>query len=282
MSHLPKKWGREMPVDVQRSHLNLSPGAASDRRAAAKQADSSRHAPANLLAADQRGEFLAMVLHELKGPLASILSGVALARDTKEGVPQSEWLWTGLENATRQVQGLLGDLMHLCQDTHPTFQLWRRPVDLAAAARAVAERRRPDFERAGLALELPFGAGPVWVTADPDRLELVLGNLLDNAAKYTEPGGRVTVSVEAACAEVVLRVRDTGVGIAPEVLPFVFDAFVREEVPGARPKRGSGIGLLLVRTLAELHGGRAEAYSAGRGWGSEFVIRLPALALHHS
>jgi signal transduction histidine kinase len=268
-----------MPVDVQCSHLNLSPGAAPDRRATGKLADSSRHAPANHLAADQRGEFLAMVLHELKGPLASILSGVALARDTKEGVPQSEWLWTGLENATRQVQGLLGDLIYLCQATHPTFQLRRRPVDLVAAAYAAAERRRLDFERAGLRLELSFGAEPVWVAADPDRLQLVLGNLLDNAAKYTEPGGRVTVTVEDTGPEVVLRVRDTGVGIAPEVLPFVFDAFVREEAPGARPRRGSGVGLLLVRTLMELHGGRAEAFSAGRGRGSEFVIRLPRTGL---
>jgi signal transduction histidine kinase len=267
---------------VQRSLLNLSPGAAPDRRAAGKQADLSRHAPANLLAADRRGEFLAMVLHELQGPLGSILAGVALARDTGTFLQQSEWLWTGLENETRQVQGLLGDLIFLCQATHPTFQLRRRRVDLAAVAHAVAERRRPDFESAGLRLELPFGAEPMWVTADSDRLELVLGNLLNNAVKYTEPGGRVTVSVEAAGAEVVLRVRDTGVGIAPDVLPFVFDAFVREGAPGARPRRGSGIGLLLVRTLAELHGGRAEAYSAGRGRGSEFVIRLPALDLHHS
>jgi signal transduction histidine kinase len=112
--------------------------------------------------------------------------------------------------------------------------------------------------------------------ADPGRLELVLGNLLDNAAKYSEPGGRVTVSVEAARAEVVLRVRDTGVGIAPEVLPFVFDPFVREGIPDVQSRRGSGVGLLLVRTLVELHGGRAEASSAGRGRGSEFVIRLPA------
>jgi len=95
------------------------------------------------------------------------------------------------------------------------------------------------------------------------------------AAKYTKPGGRVTVSLGATSAEVVLRVRDTGVGIAPEVLPFVFDPFVREGIPGVRPKRGSGVGLLLVRTLVELHGGRAEASSAGRGRGNEFVVRLP-------
>jgi signal transduction histidine kinase len=152
-------------------------------------------------------------------------------------------------------------------------------VDLAAAAHAAAERRRPDFERAGLRLELSLGSEQVWLSADPDRLELILGNLLDNAAKYTEPGGRVTVSVEAVGAEVVLRVRDTGVGIAPEVLPFVFDPFVREGAPGVRPRRGSGVGLLLVRTLVELHGGRAEAHSAGRGRGSEFMIRLPRTGL---
>jgi signal transduction histidine kinase len=221
-----------------------------------------------------------MVLHELQDPLASILAGVAFVRDSAHMPPQSEWLWTGLENATRQVQNLLPDLMDLCQVTHPTFQLRRRLMDLAAAARVAAERRRSDFERQGLRLVLQAAAEPVWVRADPERLELILGNLLDNAAKYTEPGGRVTVSVETASAEVVLRVRDTGIGIAPEVLPFVFDPFVREGASGVRPRRGSGVGLLLVRTLVELHGGRAEASSAGRGRGSAFVVRLPAAGLN--
>ncbi len=266
-----------MPVAVQSRHLQRSPGAAPARFAVcrAKQTESSRHAPGELLAADRRGEFLAMVLHELQNPLGSILAGVAFAREAEGLLPQSEWLWTGLETATRQVQGLLADLMDLCQASHPTFQLRRKPMDLASAVRAAADRRRSDFERLGLNLALELGAEAVWVTADPDRLELVLGNLLDNAAKYTEPGGRVTVLVEATSAEVVLRVRDTGVGIAPEVLPFVFDPFVREGIPGVRPGRGSGVGLLLVRTLVELHGGRAEASSAGRGRGSEFVVRLP-------
>ena len=139
----------------------------------------------------------------------------------------------------------------------------------------LAGRRRSDFERLGLSLALEVKAEAVWVTADPDRLELVLDNLLDNAAKYSEPGGQVTVSLEATNGEVVLRVRDTGVGIAPEVLPFVFDAFVRAGTSGGRPRRGSGVGLLLVRTMVELHGGRAEASSAGAGRGSEFVVRLP-------
>jgi signal transduction histidine kinase len=267
-----------MLVDVPSNHLDLSRGMAPAVRAAgaANQSESRRHPPGDLLAADRREEFLAMVLHELQNPLGSILQGVAFVRDTEGWLPQSEWLWTGMENAARQVQGLLADLLHLCQATHPTFQIRPRPMDLAAAARAAAERRRPDFERQGLRLALQVGAEPVWVTADPERLELVLGNLLDNAAKYTEPGGRVTVSVEATRAEVVLRVRDTGIGIAPEVVPFVFDPFVREGAPGRRSRRGSGVGLLLVRTLVELHGGRAEAFSPGRGRGSEFVVRLPS------
>jgi signal transduction histidine kinase len=266
-----------MPVALGSQHPHSSPRAAPARLAVggAKQSKSSPHTPAELLAADRRGEFLAMLLHELKNPLSSILAGVAFARDTEQLPPDSEWLWTGLENATRKVEGLLADLMELCQASHPTFRLHKRPLDLASAVCVVAGRRRSDFERLGLSLALEVNAKPVWVTADPDRLELVLGNLLDNAAKYSEPGGQVTVSLEATNGEVVLRVRDTGVGIAPEVLPFVFDAFVREGISGGRPRRGSGVGLLLVRTLVELHGGRAEASSAGPGRGSEFVVRLP-------
>jgi len=267
-----------MPVDVQGIHLSLAPGAAPDRLAfdMGKPLESSRHSTGDLLAANRRGEFLAMISHELRNLVGSILNGVAFVRDMESCPPQSDWLWTGLENANRQVQNLLADLMDLCQATHPTFQLHSRPIDLVGAAHAAVERRRSDFERKGLRLSLRFGAEPMRVLADPERLELVLGNLLDNAAKYTEPGGRVTVSVEAASSEVVLRVEDTGVGIAPEVLPFVFDPFVRESAPGVRRRQGSGVGLLLVRTLVELHGGRAEASSAGRGQGSQFVVRFPA------
>jgi signal transduction histidine kinase len=266
-----------MPVTVQANHRRTLAGLIPSHLAVdeTEQGVSSRHASCHPLATDRHGEFLAMVLHELQNPLGNILAGVAFVRETEGSLRQSEWLWTGLENAARQVQGLLTDLIDLCQATHPTFQLRRKPVDLAAAARAVVKRRRDDFERAGLMLTVAVGAEPAWVTADPERLELVLYNLLDNAAKYTEAGGRVRVSVEIAKSEVVFRVQDSGVGISPEVLPFVFDPFVREQVPGVRRRRGSGIGLLLVRTLVELHGGRVEVSSAGRGQGSEFVVRLP-------
>src|SRR5262245_35455870 len=229
-----------MLADLQNNCLEHSPGPARAYVAARRkrQPESSRDTAAELLGADPRGEFLAMVLHELQDPLGAIVAGVAFVRDTDGMPPQSQWLWAGLENATRQVQNLLVDLLDLCRANHPTFQLRHRPMDLVAAVRAAAERSRPGFERQGLGLQLESAPGPLWVTADPERLELVLRNLLDNAAKYTESGGRVTVSVEAAPAEVVVRVRDTGIGIAPEVLPFVFDPFVRERAPGTRAKLG--------------------------------------------
>jgi signal transduction histidine kinase len=237
----------------------------------ASEPESSRHG------ADRREEFLAMILHELRGPLGNILTAVAVLRDAEDCLPQHRWVWDGVERATQQVQRLSDDLLGLCQTAQPTFQLRLEPLDLAGAAHAAVERRRRDFEREGLQIALRSGGKPVWVAADPGRLELVFGNLLDNAAKYTEPGGQVTVSVEAVRGEAVLGVQDTGIGIAPEVLPLVFDAFVREGAHAGRPTRGSGVGLLVVRALVELHGGRVEASSAGRGRGSQFVVRLPTL-----
>jgi signal transduction histidine kinase len=266
-----------MRCNVPSNHAVRTPAAPHARCAAGggEQTPPNGHVSDGRPAADWRGEFLAMILHELQNPLHSILTGVTFVRDTGGLQPQFEWLWTGLETATQQVQVLLVDLMNLCQATHSTFQLHLRPMDLTAAIHAAVQRRRADFEHQGLRLEFAAGAEAVWLTADPDRLQLVLNNLLDNAAKYTEPGGQILVSVGPAGAEVVLRVRDTGVGITSEVLPFVFDPFVRERFAGFRSRRGSGVGLLLVRTLVELHGGRVEAFSAGRGHGSEFVIHLP-------
>ena len=267
-----------MSVAVESHQPRRAPGEGPPRFAFGEreQTQPSRHTLGESLASGRRREFLAMVLHELKNPLSSILAGVAFARDTEQLPPDSEWVWTGLENATRKVECLLADLMELCQASHPTFRLRKRPMDLASAVCVVAGRRvRRRRPRRSSLRGSELKAEAVWVAADPDRLELVLGNLLDNAAKYSEPGGQVTVALEATHVEVVLRVRDTGIGIALAVLPFVFDAFVREGISGGRPRRGSGVGLLLVRTLVELHGGRAEASSAGPGRGSEFVVRLP-------
>jgi signal transduction histidine kinase len=231
---------------------------------------------------DQRGEdpqeeFLAMVLHELRNPLGDILNAIDLLRDAESLPPQHRWIWGGVERAARQVQCLTNDLLCLSQATQTAFQLNLQRLDFAALARTAVERHRPAFEREGLQLIHRSTEEAMPVFADPDRLDFVFGNLLDNAAKYNEAGSQVTVSVAAAGDEIELCVQDTGIGIAPEVLPFIFDPFVREGVPAGRPTRGSGVGLFLVRTLVELHGGRVEAFSAGRGQGSQFVVRLPGL-----
>jgi signal transduction histidine kinase len=228
-------------------------------------------------AADRRTEFLAMVSHELRNPIGSILTAIELLRNTKGHLLRHDWVWAGVECAARQVRHLTDDLLCLYQSNQPTFELQLQRLNFAAVALAAVERRRPGFEHEGLRLVLHSSEKPIWVTADPVYLDLAFGNLLDNAAKYTDSAGIVVVSVEAACSDAVLRVQDTGVGIAPDALPFVFDAFMRERTDNGRPTRGSGIGLLLVRTLVELHGGRVDAFSAGRGRGSEFVIRLPTL-----
>ena len=216
-----------------------------------------------------------MVLHELRSPLSGMQLATQMLRYAEDRPPASDRLWVVLEKAIGQVNTLTEDLLDLCRTTHPTFRLHTRPMDLASMVHLVIERRRHEFERNGLWLALERGSKPVWIIADAERLELVLGNLLDNASKYTEPGGQVIVSVAVGHHEAVLRVEDTGIGIAPEALPSVFDPFVREGVAAGPKTQGSGIGLLLVRTLVELHGGRVEAFSAGRGRGSSFVVRLP-------
>ena len=214
-----------------------------------------------------------MILHELMNPLGDIMTAVALMRDAEGCLPQSGWVWRGIERATRQVKSLTDDVLGLCQTTQPTFHLHLGPLDLAATVYAAVERRRSDFEREGLRLAFRSSDKPVWVAADPVRLEFVLGNLLDNAAKYTEPGGRVAVSVEGDSAEAVLRVEDTGIGIAPEVLPFVFDAFVRE---GRRKASHPGLGRRLA--VGANPGGIARRQGRGvqRRPGAGQPIRGPA------
>ena len=226
---------------------------------------------------DPRGEFLAMVIHELRGPLNGIQMAIDVLRSAGRCEPNPDWLLAGLEKATRRMTRLTNDLTDLCRMTHPTFHVHAVPLDLAAFAYSSIERWRLDFEQKCLWLALHPRPKPAWILADPERLDLVLGNLLENAAKYTSPGGEVIVSVGIENGEVALRIRDTGIGIEPESLSRVFEPFAREEFSLNQSVQGSGIGLMVVRTLVELHGGSVEASSAGRGKGSTFVVRLPMI-----
>ena len=225
-------------------------------------------------------ESLAMAVHDLGNAMAVVHGTVQLWRRGARLHTSPAADWASVHAASDRAVRLSRELLDLCRARHSRFQLDCRPVELAGLVAAVADRRRPAFEAAGLGLRVevpPPPGGPVWVPADRERLERVLDNLLDNAVKYTPDGGHVTVGVDARGGRAVVRVRDTGVGIPPEFLPRVFEPFAREDSPAVRDQPGSGVGLLAVRRIVEMHGGRVEVASPGRGRGSEFTVELPVI-----
>ena len=221
-----------------------------------------------------KDEFLAMLGHELRNPLGAISNSTRMlehARATPEDVRQAR------EIIARQVEHLArmtDDLLEAGRAMTGKIALQRRPVDLAAAAAATLATLAPRAGRHRLAQDLR----EAWVEADPTRLEQIIANLVGNALKYTPARGHVRVSVAREREEAVLRVADEGIGMPPELTRRVFDLFVQGERALDRSHGGLGIGLTLVKRLAELHGGTAEALSAGPGKGSEFIVRLPAIA----
>jgi CheY-like chemotaxis protein/two-component sensor histidine kinase len=177
---------------------------------------------------------------------------------------------------------LVDDLVDVSRISRGQLELHREPIELAAAVARAVEMTRPSIEAGKHELTVSLPAERLMLEADPVRLAQVLANLLQNAAKYTENGGHIWITAERAGEATVVRVRDTGIGIAPEVLPRIFDRFMQADRSAARSRGGMGIGLTLVRTLVEMHGGSVSAASAGPGQGSEFVVRLPLRKDDHS
>jgi PAS domain S-box-containing protein len=234
---------------------------------------------AELREADRlKDEFLAMLAHELRNPLAPVRNALHVMRQPGAN---GEMLQQVRDVAERQVQHmarLLDDLLDVSRISRGRIELRKEAVDVAAVLSRTVEAVRPLIEERRHELTLSLPAAALRVEADPTRLEQVLTNLLNNAAKYTDPGGHIELTAERTGDEVVIRVGDTGIGIAPEMLPRIFDLFVQAERRLDRAQGGIGIGLTLVKKLVELHGGRIEAASGGLGQGSEFVVRLSALA----
>jgi signal transduction histidine kinase/DNA-binding response OmpR family regulator len=223
----------------------------------------------------RKNEFLAMLAHELRNPLAPIRNAVGILRRYEASDPTQDWSREVIDRQVRQMTRLIDDLLDVSRITQGKIKLKRERVDLLAVVGRAVETSRPliDERRHELTVSLP--PGPVPADADPARVEQVLANLLNNAAKYTEPGGRIDLTGELGDGGLTLRVRDTGVGIAPEMLAGVFEMFTQVDRSLDRAQGGLGIGLTLVKTLVELHGGRVEAHSGGPGRGSEFTVRLP-------
>jgi CheY-like chemotaxis protein len=178
----------------------------------------------------------------------------------------------------RQMVRLVDDLLDLSRIMQGKLELRRERVELAALVSDAVQTARPVIEAKGHELTVTLPAGPVVLEADPIRLAQAITNLLNNAAKYSEPGGRIALSAVREGDEVVLGVRDTGVGIAPEMLPRIFELFTQEGRSADLSQGGLGVGLALVKSLVEMHGGVVQARSEGLGRGSEFIVRLPAPA----
>jgi PAS domain S-box-containing protein len=226
--------------------------------------------------ADRRkDEFLAMLAHELRNPLASINSAVQLFGKL-EAENELEWAKEVVQRQVRHLSRLIDDLLDVSRITRGKILLRKEPVSLGPIINSAVEVVRPLVEERKQEMSVSLAA-TLRLEADPVRLEQVVVNLLTNAAKYTEAGGRVALSAHRDGSDVVIAVRDSGVGISPELLPRVFDLFVQGDRTMARSEGGLGIGLTLVKSLVEMHGGTVTAASDGPGRGSEFTVRLPAL-----
>jgi PAS domain S-box-containing protein len=223
----------------------------------------------------RKDEFLATLAHELRNPLAPLRSSLdVLSVATGQGAAPGPALEI-MERQLSHLVRLVDDLMELSRITRGNFELRKEPVRLDAALRSAIEACEPLIRAGGHRLNLSLPPDPIVLDADPVRLAQVFGNLLNNAAKYSEHGGAISVEARAEGLEAVVGIADTGDGIAPESLPHLFKMFFRGSESARRNQSGLGIGLPLVRRLVEMHAGRVDAESEGAGKGSRFTVRLP-------
>ena len=224
--------------------------------------------------ADRRkDEFLAMLAHELRNPLAPIRNGLHVL-ERLGGVRDARLL----PMMARQVDHLIrlvDDLLEISRVSRGAIELKKERADLAEILRHALDTSRPLIEAGGHQVMIDVCSSRLTLDADPVRLSQVFTNLLNNAAKYTEKGGRIWVKAERVDPHAIVSVRDEGIGISAEMLPRVFDLFVQAGRPSGKPPSGIGVGLTLARSLVEMHGGEVEARSAGLGCGAEFLVRLP-------
>ena len=238
-----------------------------------------REKVSELETADHRkDEFLAMLAHELRNPLAAITTGVHVLEQVGEPGGKPERIRATLLRQIGVLTRLVDDLLDVSRITRGKVELRREPTLVQDAVTHAVATSRPLVEERRHTLLLDVPREPIAVDADPTRLEQVIWNLINNAAKYTEPAGEILVSLREERGEAVLRVRDNGIGIEPAMLDHVFELFTQADQSPARSRGGLGVGLTLVRRLVEMHGGSVRAHSEGLGKGSEFEVRLPLSA----
>jgi two-component system CheB/CheR fusion protein len=260
---------RKIPAADERGELILL--ALDDITERAANADTLRET------SQRKDEFLAMLAHELRNPLTPIRHAIHLLRHPQSGQSATH-LYDMIDRQTVRLVRLVDELLDVARITRGLIELKRETLDLGVLVRHAAEASRARIEERGHTLWLEVSDTALLVDGDSVRLEQVISNLLENAAKYTNPGGQIALTVARVNGEAILSVRDTGIGLEPAVLERIFDLFTQVDHSLVRSGGGLGLGLAVVRRVLELHGGYIEARSAGLGQGSEFVVRLPVLS----
>jgi PAS domain S-box-containing protein len=223
----------------------------------------------------RKTEFLALLAHELRNPLGPIRHAVKILRARAPSPEELQWATSIIDRQTAHMTRLVEDLLDVSRITRGTVELRRERVDVATVLKSAVEASSALMERHRHQLKVTTPSQPLYVEGDVTRLTQIVANLLDNAAKYTDPGGKVWLSAEREGDNAVIRVKDSGIGIPSEVLPRIFDMFTQAGLPLERSQGGLGVGLALVERLVLLHSGTVSAYSAGAGQGSQFTIKLP-------
>ncbi len=224
----------------------------------------------------RKDEFLAMLAHELRNPLAPIANAAHLLNLSNQGADETvKWSCEIIERQVKQLTRIVDDLLDVSRITRGKINLHKAPLEAAAILQAAVETSRPLIESRRHKLHLELPSQKLRVNADLTRMAQVLTNLLNNAAKYTEEGGQIWLTLQQEHHQAVISVRDNGSGIAPELQPSVFDLFTQADRTIDRAQGGLGIGLTLVHRLVELHGGSVSVFSRGIGQGSTFTVRLP-------
>jgi signal transduction histidine kinase len=222
-----------------------------------------------------KDEFLAMLAHELRNPLAPILNAVQLMRNPQLPAPQLTWAREVIERQLGHLTKLVDDLLDVSRITRGKINVSRKPVELAAVLARAVETVEPMLSRQRHELIVSVEPEQLYIDGDLTRLTQIVGNILSNAIKYTDAGGRIELSAGSIGEWIEIRVRDNGIGIDPAVLPEVFDLFTQSSQLNGRGQTGLGIGLALAKRLVQMHGGEVRAHSDGPGKGSEFTVLLP-------
>jgi signal transduction histidine kinase/CheY-like chemotaxis protein len=267
-----------LAATAYQTRLSITAGAKANQDLQAEIAERQRAEEALREADRRKSHFLATLAHELRNPLAPIRNAMEILRHSGGDEQKVKRVTEMMQRQVGQMVHLVDDLLDVSRISQDKIELRREPIELASVVQHAVEAARPDYERMNHELTVTLPSQPTYLNADPIRLAQVVGNLLSNACKFTAKGGRIRLTVEQVGQQAVIRVQDTGIGMAAEQLLRIFDMFAQVDTSLERSRAGLGIGLTLVKKLVEMHGGTVEARSAGVGQGSEFVVRLPVLS----